>query len=514
MAEFIHLTTIIYKPVIALLIALSCGLAIPFSFAPHGLVFIEVMSLAIMFFIVKPQTRRFASTLWFAFGIGMFGYGVWWIQVSVHQFGLPLYSFSVTVTAGLIVVQALHIALFGWLIQPLLVGRHRFFALFGIPATWVLIEFLRSWFGSGFPWLLLGYAHTGTVLGGFAPIGGAHLVSFIVVYLAIALKLMFMRRDVVVAASAIVIICVAFGAKLIDWNEGQPKIPKTVALVQGAVPQEIKWHPDVRQPSIELHQKLSEPYWQGDVIVWPETAIPAFPDEVPEVIQSLGKRVASEKAVLLVGMPTRSIEQDGELRRRYYNSLLHISEGATLTASGISYSKRHLVPFGEFMPFDALLRPITDLLNVPMSDFSAGAPQQSSLVADDIIFGASICYEDAYAELVRDALPAANVLVNISNDAWFGATIAPHQHLQISQMRALELGRYMLRATNTGISAVIDDKGQVIAKSKQFVPQALSAKFSLLNGVTPFARFGTTPIFFWCVLSAIVIFVQNRRSQE
>ena len=236
--------------------------------------------------------------------------------------------------------------------------------------------------------------------------------------------------------------------------------------------------------------------------------------EVPEVIQSLGKRVASEKAVLLVGMPTRSIEQDGELRRRYYNSLLHISEGATLTASGISYSKRHLVPFGEFMPFDALLRPITDLLNVPMSDFSAGAPQQSSLVADDIIFGASICYEDAYAELVRDALPAANVLVNISNDAWFGATIAPHQHLQISQMRALELGRYMLRATNTGISAVIDDKGQVIAKSKQFVPQALSAKFSLLNGVTPFARFGTTPIFFWCVLSAIVIFVQNRRSQE
>ena len=163
------------------------------------------------------------------------------------------------------------------------------------------------------------------------------------------------------------------------------------------------------------------------------------------------------------------------------------------------------------MPFDTILRPITELLNVPMSDFSAGVAQRSTLQDEEIIFGASICYEDAYAELIRDALPSANVLVNISNDAWFGATIAPHQHLQISQMRALELGRYMLRATNTGISAVIDDKGRLVAKSEQFVPQALEAEFRLLHGLTPFARFGTVPIFIWCIVAVISVYVWCRR---
>ena len=467
-----------------------------------------------MIVIAKPHTRRFAAALWFVYGLGMFGYGVWWIQVSVHQFGLPLYSFSVTVTAGLIVIQALHIALFGWLIQPLISSGRRFAALFGIPATWVLIEFLRSWFGSGFPWLLLGYAHTNSVLAGLAPIGGAYLVSFCVVYLAVALNLMIRRRDIVVALSAIGLICVAYGGNLVDWNESHPKQTKTAALIQGAVPQEIKWHPDVRQPSIELYQTLSEPYWQRDVIVWPETAIPAFAHEVPEVLRTLGERAVAEKATLLVGMPSRGSKQDGDLRTPYYNSLIHIAEvadGSVVFPSDKNYAKRHLVPFGEFMPFKTILRPIIDLLNVPMSDFSAGASQQATLQAEEIIFGASICYEDAYAELIRDALPSANVLVNISNDAWFGATIAPHQHLQISQMRALELGRYMLRATNTGISAVIDDKGRTVAKSEQFVPQALVAEFSLLHGLTPFARFGTMPIFMWCVFSVISVFVWCRR---
>ncbi|MGR8948196.1 MAG: apolipoprotein N-acyltransferase [Gammaproteobacteria bacterium] len=508
------MSRIISKPLVVLLIALTCGLAVPFAFAPHGFIFVEVISLATMFTTVKHHSRRFAGVLWFLFGLGMFGYGVWWIQVSVHQFGLPLYSFSVTVTAGLIVIQALHIGLFGWLIHPLLKSNGRIAALIGVPSAWVLVEFFRSWFGSGFPWLLLGYAHSQSPLAGLAPIGGAYLIAYVSVYLAIALVLVAERRDVIVAVSAIIVLCLAHGLRFIDWSSETGNAVKTATLVQGAVPQEIKWHPDVRQPSIDLYRKLTEPHWESDVIVWPETAIPAFPDEVPATIEDLGARASAEQAVLVVGMPMRGTISGEASKTHYFNSLIRISDRSSdirLDAAEHYYAKRHLVPFGEYMPFDAILRPITDLLNVPMSDFSSGTPDQSSLHAGEIIIGASICYEDAYAELLRDALPAANVLVNISNDAWFGATIAPHQHLQISQMRALELGRYMLRATNTGISAVIDNRGYIVAKSSQFVPQALTAEFELLKGLTPFSRFGTAPIFLWCALSGLSIIFWCRR---
>ncbi len=255
-------------------------------------------------------------------------------------------------------------------------------------------------------------------------------------------------------------------------------------MVQGAIPQEIKWHPEVRQPSIDLYLSLTEPHWDSDIVVWPETAIAAFPEEVNDTHRLLKDRAAGTGTVFLLGSPTR----ENAAKAKYFNSLLLLND------SDARYDKRHLVPFGEYMPFDSILRPITDLLNVPMSDFSAGHAKHSTLDAGEIVIGSSICYEDAYSGLLRDALPRANVLVNVSNDAWFGDTIAPHQHLQISQMRALELGRYMLRATNTGISAIIDQRGHVLAESLQFEPQALVGKFKLLEGSTPFARFGSLPI--------------------
>ena len=500
------------KPLGASLLSILCGLAVPFSFAPHGIVFVEVFSIACMLLLVKLHSRRFACWLWCLFGIGMFGYGVWWIQVSVHQFGLPLYSFSVTVTAGLIVIQALHLGLFGAL-------AHRFGqsgaiapALIGIPACWVLIEFLRSWFASGFPWLLLGYAHTNSLLAGFAPLGGVYLVSYAVVFLAASVVVFLTRRDAPGLVPIVLLIAGAYGLNMISWQENSSAERLRATLVQGAVPQEIKWHPEVRQPSIDLYRQLSEAHWQNDVIIWPETAIPAYADEVPGVLASLASRANTEQTVLLVGMATRApIKNPGE-RRPYFNSLVRIGGQGSEQVSSITarYDKRHLVPFGEYMPFDAILRPITDLLSVPMSDFSKGASNKVTITAGDMIFGTSICYEDAYAGLLRDALPAANVLVNISNDAWFGATIAPHQHLQISQMRALELGRYMLRATNTGISAVINERGGLEAVSQQFKPEALSAEFKLFSGLTPFARFGSVPIFIWCLLCLVVLHFRAR----
>ena len=499
-----------------MLVASLCGLAVPFAFAPHGFVFVEVLSFGVMYLMLREHSRALVSMSWFVFGLGMFGYGVWWIQVSVHQFGLPIYAFSVSVTAGLIIIQAAHLALFGYLSQGILANGSRVTALFAIPAAWVLVEFLRSWFASGFPWLLLGYAHTGTWLGGFAPIGGAYLVSYVVMFLAVSAMLTVRSRDVRFALTALVVISAGAWLSSGSWRHVHGDEIRRATLVQGAVPQEIKWHPEIRQPSIDLYRQLSEPHWQSDVIVWPETAIPAYADEVPQVLASLASRANTEATTLLTGLATRDTRLSPNERRRYFNSLVQIGLAGRGSTSNLiaQYDKRHLVPFGEYMPLDAVLRPITDLLSVPMSDFSAGESDQVTISAGDMIFGASICYEDAYAELLRDALPMANVLVNISNDAWFGATIAPHQHLQISQMRALELGRYLLRATNTGISAVINERGQVVAKSEQFKPQALSAEFRLLSGLTPFARMGSLPIFVWCGACIAVAYWRRPKKTE
>ena len=485
------------------LMALICGLAIPFSFAPYHFIFLDILSLSVMLLLVRSFSRRYATILWLVFAIGMFGYGVWWIQVSVHQFGLPMYSFSVSVTAALIVTQALQVGLFGWFAQKLLSENNPAEILFGVPACWVAVEFLRSWFGSGFPWLLLGYAHVESPLGGFAPIGGVHLVSFSVFLIAAAIYLTVQSRKYSFLLVPLAVVGIGFGLNQISWVSESQSGDKSVALVQAAIPQEIKWHPDVRQPSIDLYTTLTEPHWDNDVVVWPETAIAAFPDEVIKTHESLTLRAKETNTVFLLGSPTKQASDEVKDNARYFNSLL------LLDNSGARYDKRHLVPFGEYMPFDSLLRPITDLLNVPMSDFSKGQARSSVLNVGSFVVGSSICYEDAYSGLLRDSLPRANVFVNISNDAWFGDTIAPHQHLQISQMRALEMGRYMLRATNTGISAIIDHHGRVLDKSKQFEPQALVGNFKLFEGATPYARVGSLPVFVLSVFIFVALLVRK-----
>lgn len=509
------------QPLILTVLSLLLGLIVSFAFAPHSYYFVEIFSLGAMLGLARARSRKMASLMWFCFGIGMFGYGVWWIQVSVHQFGLPLYSFSVSVTAALIIVQALHIGIFGWMSHPFLQSKDWRVAIAGVPVSWVLIEFLRGWFGSGFPWLLLGYAHVESMLGALAPIGGVHLVSYAVVFLTTSLISLSVHRKPTPLILAGMLIATAYGLRFTAWSEPIEAGTRQVGLVQAAIPQEIKWHPDVREPSINLYRQLSENLWDTDVVIWPETAIPAFPDEVPNTLTELAERASSEKATLLVGMATRDKPDVKVGRRIYFNSLIKVGDAnvskvsasveSNATNIAASYNKRHLVPFGEYMPFDAVLRPITDKLNVPMSDFSSGKSENVTIRANDMIFGVSICYEDAYAQLLRDALPSANVLVNISNDAWFGDTIAPHQHLQISQMRARELARFMLRATNTGISAIIDEQGRVIAKSEQFEPEVLRGEFKLLGGQTPYARFGAAPILCFSLLTYMLIWLRSRQ---
>ncbi|MDZ7734783.1 MAG: apolipoprotein N-acyltransferase [Gammaproteobacteria bacterium] len=279
---------------------------------------------------------------------------------------------------------------------------------------------------------------------------------------------------------------------------------KRVALVQGAVPQAIKWKPEQLRESMHLYYDLSRPFWkEADLVVWPETAIPAFADQLSDYLDVLREQAIALDTPLIAGLATRD-QGDGH----YYNSLLAIGAHEDI------YHKRHLVPFGEYLPLKTLLQPLLSFLEIPMSDFSAGDAKRPLLDVGNLKAGVSICYEDTFGEEVIQALPDADFLINVSNDAWFGDSIAPHQHLQMARFRSLESGRYMLRSTNTGISAIIDHNGNVTARSPQFASDVLISKMRLYSGSTPYVITGNAAIIWICVISLAALLLAGRHTNK
>jgi apolipoprotein N-acyltransferase len=277
----------------------------------------------------------------------------------------------------------------------------------------------------------------------------------------------------------------------------------SVALVQGAIPQEMKWKPEQRQKTLDLYLSLSEEYQDSQLIIWPETAIPVLHHQAQEFINAMVSIAKSQNRDYVVGIPFKDLDSN-----KFYNGITVIG------SSNDNYYKQHLVPFGEYLPFDKWLRPVLELMKIPMSDFSSGASKKPVIRAADETIGVSICYEDVFGEEIIAALPEATILINISNDAWFGDSIAPHQHLQMARMRALETGRYMLRSTNTGVSAIINEKGLIIASSPQFIPHVTSDKVKTFEGLTPYARFGNWPVIVAAFLVLLISFFRFRKLSE
>ena len=466
-----------------LILALGLGLVLPLAFAPFHAAWLVPLVLAALFLCWHRQPPRHAAWLGYAFGLGFFGVGVSWVQISIHQFGLPLYSFSVSMTALFVAFMALYPALAGWLAArlPARSEAWRLGAL--MPAVWLLVEWTRGWLFSGFPWLVLGDSQTDGPCRGFLPLLGAQGTSLVLALSGGGLAIALVRRSQrPLPWLVLAVVPVMLGPLLarIEWTAPDGP-PQGIAIVQGAVPQAEKWSPEYRAGTLDRYATLTEPLWGAAAIVWPETALPAFPQEIPEFIAAIEARARTSGTALLLGLPTSGDAQ------RYYNSLVVLGDHEA------RYSKHHLVPFGEYLPFDAQLRPLLDFLSIPMSSFSAGEERQSTLDVGTLRFGATICYEDAYASEVTKTLPRANVLVNVSNDAWFGDSAAPHQHLQIARVRALEAGRPLVRATNTGISALIDHDGRVLERTRQFEPATLTGTITPRRGITPFIRTGPWP---------------------
>lgn len=463
--------------------ALGAGLSLVFAFAPYNFWPLAIASPLALLAILRGCSVKQATLIGWCYGLGMFGYGVWWLQVSIHQFGVPFYVFSVSITALFIAGMALYPAAFAalWVRS----SKNKVNAIGLAPGLWVLLELVRGWLFTGFPWLALGYSQLDSPTAGFAPIVGVYGCSLVVSFQAACVYegafAKGRRRFVAVVLFAISLVT-GFGLSQLDYTTARGE-PLDAALIQGAVPQELKWRRDLRAATIALYRQLSNPHWDADVVIWPETAVPAFPHEVEEILTALSAEALSNQTSLLIGMPT------GEpWHGAYFNSVLGLGRHDG------RYDKRHLVPFGEFFPLKDWLGGIAMLLDIPLSDFSAGDARQASLQVAGHSAGISICYEDAFGREVSAALPAAAFLINVSNDAWFGDTLAPHQHLQIARMRALETERYLLRATNTGITAVINHHGVVEAQAEAFVETALRAPFQPRGGATPYVNYGDTPV--------------------
>lgn len=477
------------------LLALAAGGVLPLAFAPFHWALVAVLSVALLFLLWRQVAPRRALWRGWLFGVGMFGVGTSWIYVSIHLYGNASAPLAGFLTALFVVVLAGFPAAAGGLARRF--GGGLLGLAVGFPAWWTLLEWVRDWFLTGFPWLSLGYSQLNTPLGGLAPVLGVYGVSAATALTA-GLGVAALsagrgtRRWVCVAAMGL-LWAGAGGLGLVRWTHPEGA-PLSVSLLQGNVPQNLKWLPQLRERILERYAGLTEAHWASRLIIWPETAIPDFYAAVrQDFLAPLARRARERGDTLLIGVPVRDSRT-----QRYYNAVVQLGAGGPPAF----YFKRHLVPFGEYVPLKAYLEGLLDVLDIPWSDFSPGAKHQPPLEVDGRQIGVSICYEDAFgAEIIRD-LPAAQLLVNVSDDAWFGHSLAPYQHLEIARMRARETGRYLVRATNTGVSAIIGPRGGIRAEAPQFQVFVLSGVARFMTGATPYVRWGNTPLVVLAVLGA------------
>ena len=476
------------------LLAFVLGMFTVLGFAPFYFFPIPILTLAGLFHLwLHAPSRRAAMLLGFAFGFGMFGAGASWVYVSMHDFGAMPAPLAVAATMLFCAVLALFPALAGLLQQLLGRGPSAWKAGLIIPAAWVVGEWVRGWVLTGFPWLATGYSQVpASPLAGFAPVLGVYGVSLAVAASAglLALGVEGGRgkgggaSSFILHPSAFIFLALwlgGFALQQVEWTR-PAGAPVAVSLVQGNIPQEMKWRPDKVRGTLSAYERLARES-AGRLVVLPETALPMFYDEVPPgYLESLAETARARGGDLIVGIPEyRALDKGGE----YFNSAF--SFGA---APPQIYRKSHLVPFGEYIPLKPMFGWVLNVLHIPLADFSRGAAVQQPMDVAGQKLAVDICYEDVFGEEIIRQLPQATMLANLSNDAWFGRSFGPPQHLQIAQARALETGRWLLRATNTGVTAIIDQKGEVVRQAPQFVVAVLEGEAQGFAGETPYVRFG------------------------
>ena len=486
-------------------VAFVAGSLLNGAFAPLGWWPLAVLAPAALFALIRPLTAQAAAWSGAAFGAGLFAFGTYWLYTAIHGFGLAPVWLTLVLQAGLVAIMAAYIAVLCYVANRFWSnGATRDWLV--LPALWVLIEWLRSWVLSGFPWLGLGYAFIDAPLAGWAPLLGVYGVTAAAAFSAAAVSVLLVGKAAVRRRlTAGIVIAAAFISPLllsrISWTHSVAE-PFPVAVVQGAVSQDQKWLAANRDETIGRYSTLTAQSWGARLIVWPEAALPVLANDLTEyldALQTLGRAHHADFAIGLVNQDTKT--------GAYYNGVRVISD----SGSGWYY-KRHLVPFGEYFPVPDFVRAWMRLMSLPYDDMTSGADDQVTLSAAGQKLGLTICYEDAYGSAQLPVLQQATLLINVTNNAWYGDSTAPHQHLQIARMRALEAGRYLVRAANDGITALIGPQGQIMARLPQFKESVLRGTVQPMAGLTPYARFGNYPVIGAASLLLLVAIGRRRRS--
>jgi apolipoprotein N-acyltransferase len=491
------------------LLCIIAGAILPLSLAPFNWILCGVLSIAVAFLCIRNQpSSKMAWLLGFCYGIGMFGSGVSWVYVSIHDYGGASIALASLLTLMFILLLATIFSSTMFYLycklnciahtesqdkqQHIYCSQALLFS-----ALWVLFEWLRSWLFTGFPWLFIGYSAIDTSIAGFAPVFGVYSLSFIIVFTTTIVTCLILSKGsdikVWLATILMLILITISHVFLNNYQWSTTKSQLQIAAIQANIPQTTKWDSEFTQLSIDKHLQLTQTILDKDLIVWPENAIPVILTDFNHNLPQLNNLAKNNSLTIITGIPIN--DSSGKV----YNSIL------SLGAINQKYDKTKLVPFGEYVPFESLLRGTIDFFDLPMSSFSAGNTNQGVLNLPVAAISASICYEAAYPDFIASHAKNSDFLVNISNDTWFGNSFGPFQHLQIARMRSLETGRWMIRATNSGITALINDKGNIIKQLAMQQPGVLSGTITTVTGSTPFMKLLSWPIILLCILIILTI---------
>ncbi|MEH6446366.1 MAG: apolipoprotein N-acyltransferase [Oceanospirillaceae bacterium] len=468
------------------LLALLGGASTTLAFAPFDLWIFALITPGLLYLLLNNQSVKKAAGLGWLFGLGFFGSGVSWVYVSIHTYGNTSAIPAALLTFAFCAALALLFLIQAWCYQKYFSQRY---TALSFSIIWLLFEWLRSWLFTGFPWLYLGYAATDTPLSPLASIGGIWLLSLVVVAFSVSFAKYLHSRNkqyclisVAILSSALVISYTLPS----NWTvlSGDPI---KISIVQPNIPQETKWKSDQLAQILDKYYKITRPLLGDSVIIWPETAIPSLYDNIDPYFSPLIDQQIQAGGSLISGVPMKVTDPEHLLGRRIHNSILNLTNKT-------SYHKQRLVPFGEYIPWQNEFRDLFNFLNIP--DFTFSVPKenpQSLMSVGKYHYSTAICYEIAYPELVRQYSKTADLILTLSNDTWFSHSIGPDQHFQIARMRAIENGRWLVRSSNNGISAIVNPQGEVVKVAERYTQAVLTGEVLPMQGLTPYQRLGQWP---------------------
>jgi len=500
--------------IVRLVTAFIAGASTALSFAPYEIWAIYPLALSFALWQSHSLTAKQNGYYWLSFGFGCFAVGINWVHVSIDTFGGMPIVVSMSLMALLALYLAIYPALCGYLLRKLSRTRKQtltpYLTYLGLfPALWVVTEWLRGWVLTGFPWIWAGYSQTLGPLSELASFIGALGLSFIIALVAGSLMLLSQKRVIPVLLILPTLALLAWVAPQV--NPISPSgISIKVALVQGNIAQSMKWEPDALWPTMLKYMDLTRAQFDDassvDIVIWPEAAIPAPEAMVEDFLNNANQVANINNTAIITGIISHQ-------QQKFYNSLIVLGnhhakhqQSADYIGDGTNeFKKHHLLPIGEFVPLGDFLRPIAPLFNLPMSSFQRGDYTQPNLTALGYHIAPAICYEIAFPEQVRASVTdETDLLLTVSNDAWFGASNGPLQHMEIAQMRAIEMGKPLLRATNNGITAVVNPHGRITDAIPQFETGVLVTNIPLYQGQTWFRKLGQLPLLILCGLLTLL----------